>query len=76
MTALSGVFAPLAGLLDFLRVALGGLAVGLALGWLAAQIIARIDDPLIEVTLTTVLAYGAYLAAESFHTLSLRHSRK
>jgi len=67
MAALSGVFHPLLGLLDFLRVALGGLAVGLALGWLVAQIITYIDDPLIEVTLTTVLAYGAYLAAEWFH---------
>jgi len=67
VAALSGMFDPLAGLFDFLRVALGGLAMGLMLGWLVSQIIARIDDPLIEVTLTTVLAYGAYLAAERLH---------
>lgn len=67
MAALSGMFDPVAGVVDFLRVALGGLAVGLVLGWLAAQIIAYIDDPPIEVTLTTILAYGVYLVAERLH---------
>ena len=43
---------------------MGGLAVGLILGWLIAGLIARIDDYLIETTLTTVLAYGAYLVAD------------
>jgi len=65
--ALTGLFDPVAGVLDFLLVSLGGLAIGVALGWLVAQIIERIDDPLIEVTLTTVLAFGAYLVAEHFH---------
>jgi CPA1 family monovalent cation:H+ antiporter len=64
---LSGVFDPLAGLFDFAQVALGGLAVGVALGWLAAQLIARVDDPLIVTSLTTLLAYGAYLVAERLH---------
>jgi len=63
----SGIFDPVAGLFDFFRVALGGMAVGLALGWLAAQLIARIDDRLIVTTMTTLLAYGAYLAAERLH---------
>jgi CPA1 family monovalent cation:H+ antiporter len=63
----SGIFDPVAGLFDFFRVALGGMAVGLALGWLAAQLIARIDDRLIVTTLTTLLAYGAYVAAERLH---------
>lgn len=65
--ALSGVFNPLTSLFDFLRVSVGGLTVGLVLGWLTAQIIARIDDRLIETTLTTPLAYGAYLVAEQLH---------
>ena len=64
---LSGVFDPVAGLFDFLQVALGGMAIGLALGWLAARLIARIDDRLIVTTLTTLLAYGAYLSAERLH---------
>jgi len=67
VAAMTGLFDPVAGVLDFLLVSLGGLAIGVALGWLVAQIIDRIDDPLIEVTLTTVLAFGAYLVAEHFH---------
>ena len=51
-------------LLEFIRVAGGGLAVGLVLGWLISQVISRIDDHLIEITLTSVLAYGSYLIGE------------
>lgn len=65
--ALTGAFDPLGGLFDFLRVALGGMATGVALGWLAAQLMARVDDRLIVSTLTTLLAYSSYLVAEQFH---------
>ena len=65
--AVSGVFDPVDGLFDFLEVAVGGMAVGLILGWLTAQVIARLDDRLISATLTTALAYGAYLLAERMH---------
>jgi CPA1 family monovalent cation:H+ antiporter len=54
-------------LFDFVRVAAGGIAVGFALGWLVAQLIARVDDYLIETTLTTVLAFGAYIVSERLH---------
>jgi CPA1 family monovalent cation:H+ antiporter len=64
---LSGVFDPLAGLFNFLEVALGGMVIGVALGWLAAQLIARIDEPLIVTSLTTLLAYGAYVVGERLH---------
>ncbi len=52
---------------DFIRVSAGGLLVGIGLGWVIAQVIARVDDYLIETMLTTVLAFGAYLVAERFH---------
>jgi CPA1 family monovalent cation:H+ antiporter len=65
--ALTGEFTVLAGLLDFVRVAAGGLAIGIALGSVVAWLIARVDDHLIEITLTTVLTFGAYLVAESLH---------
>ena len=67
VSALTGVIHPVQGVVEFLRVAAGGLAVGFVLGWLIAQLIARIDDYLIETTLTTVLAFGAYLIAERLH---------
>jgi len=57
----------LAATVDFFRVSAGGLLIGVGLGWVIAQIIARVDDYLIETMLTTVLAFGAYLVAERFH---------
>ena len=52
---------------DFVVVVVGGLGVGGLLGWLVARLIAHLDDYLIETTLTTVLAFGAYLMAERLH---------
>jgi CPA1 family monovalent cation:H+ antiporter len=51
-------------IVDFILVAGGGLIIGMLLGWLVSQVIKNIDDPLIETTLTTVLAFGTYLIAE------------
>ena len=52
---------------DFVVVSAGGLSVGALLGWMISRLIARLDDYLIETTLTTVLAFGAYLIAERLH---------
>ncbi len=49
---------------DFVKVSIGGILVGLVLGWLIAQFISRVDNYLIETTLTTILAFGSYLVAE------------
>ena len=65
--ALTGTFSFVQSLADFIRVSIGGVAVGLLLGWVISRLIARIDDYLIEITLTTVLAYGSYLVAEQLH---------
>lgn len=67
VAAVAGTFHPLGSIVNFAKVSFGGLAIGLVLGWLIAQLMARIDDNLIETTLTTLLAYGAYLLAEYFH---------
>ena len=45
----------------------GGLAVGAALGFAFSRATALIDDPLIEMTLSTALAFGSYLLADSLH---------
>jgi len=47
--------------------AFGGLALGAALAWLMWRVHQQIDDHLVEVTLSTVLAYGSYLVAQHFH---------
>jgi CPA1 family monovalent cation:H+ antiporter len=52
---------------DFVRVVAGGIFVGLAVGWLTSRVIAAVDDYLIETTLTTVAAFGSYLAGEQLH---------
>jgi CPA1 family monovalent cation:H+ antiporter len=52
-------------IIEFLRVSLGGLAVGLGLGYIVSYIILKnLDDHLIETTTTVALAFGAYVIAE------------
>jgi len=65
--AITGHFSLIDSLLDFLIVSGGGLGIGLLLGMIFSQITRRIEDPLIETTLTAVLAFGAYLVAEEIH---------
>jgi CPA1 family monovalent cation:H+ antiporter len=66
--ALTGQFNFALSLIDFIRIAGGGLIVGLILAGLVSQLVSRIDDHSIETTLTTVLAFGSYLIAEEvFH---------
>jgi len=54
-------------LLDFVRVVGMGLAIGLAIGYAISKAIQRIEDPMIEITLTTIAAYGSFALAEQFH---------
>ena len=42
----------------------GGLAVGLALGYAASFALRALDDHLIEITLTTIVAFGSFLLGE------------
>jgi CPA1 family monovalent cation:H+ antiporter len=65
--AMAGKFSPFISIRDFVAVAGGGVLVGITLGLLISKTIERIDDPLVETTLTTVLAFGSYLVAEYFH---------
>jgi CPA1 family monovalent cation:H+ antiporter len=62
--AVAGQFNLATSLTNFMWRAAGGLVVGGLLGWIISRLIARVNDHLIETTLTTVLAYGTYLAAE------------
>jgi CPA1 family monovalent cation:H+ antiporter len=65
--ALIGEFNFIDGILSFVLVSGGGIVVGLGLGWVVSRMIAMVNDHLIETTLTTVLAFGAYLVAEQLH---------
>lgn len=46
----------------------GGVVIGLATSAAILLIVGRTDDPLVEITLTTIAAYGSFLVAEHFHT--------
>src|SRR5205807_5092425 len=44
---------------------LGGIAIGLAVGWVVRQVRRRIDDPPVEVALAVLSGYLAYLPASA-----------
>ncbi|MFL6720728.1 MAG: cation:proton antiporter [Sphingomonas sp.] len=45
----------------------GGVAIGLTVSAAILLMAGRTDDPLVEITLTTIAAYGSFLLAEYFH---------
>jgi Na+:H+ antiporter len=65
--ALAGSFELATGVRGFVVVVGGGLLVGLIGGSLVSRLTARIDDHLIEITLTTILTYGTFIVAEIAH---------
>lgn len=62
--AVTGAFSAGEALLDFAWLALGGIAFGVAIGWLFVRIHRRLDDTPTEVMLSIVLPYSAYLLAD------------
>lgn len=44
----------------------GGVIIGLAISGAILLMVGRTDDPLVEITLTTIAAYGSFLLAERF----------
>lgn len=53
--------------LNFISIVGVGLVIGSVVGILATQVIKRLDDAMIEITVTTIAAYGAFMAAEQLH---------
>jgi len=59
------------GILQFFVVFVGGLAVGAVIGYVMVRSIALADDdPLVEVALSTVVAYAAFIAADHYLQVS------
>src|SRR4029453_12179902 len=50
--------------LRFVVGTVGGVTIGLAVGWLLAEARRRIEDPVVEIVLSVVTGYAAYLPAE------------
>ena len=53
--------------LDFVRMVGMGALVGLLLAYAVSRLIQLVDDPMIEITLTMVVAYGSFATAEQLH---------
>ncbi len=62
--AVSGSFVLWEAGLRFVVTAAGGVAVGLLVGWLVAELRRRLDDPVVEIVVSVFTGYAAYLPAE------------
>jgi monovalent cation/hydrogen antiporter len=64
LAVMSGSFSLAQASGQFFIVAIGGILVGLAVGWLAQQFHKRVDDAPIEITVSLLTPFVAYLASE------------
>jgi CPA1 family monovalent cation:H+ antiporter len=64
---LTGTFSLGQASVQFLLVAAGGIAVGLAAGWLATQVQKRLDDPPVQTMFSLLTPYAAYFSGEQLH---------
>jgi monovalent cation/hydrogen antiporter len=65
--AVGGSFSLLDAGVEFVLGAIGGVAIGLAVGWVISEIRRRIDDVPIEVTISLLSGYAGYVPAEAVH---------
>jgi len=54
--------------LEFLYSVIGGIAIGLGVGWLIRQLRRRLDNPPLEITIALLSGYFAYIPAGLAHT--------
>ena len=50
--------------LEFPLVSMGGVLIGVAIGWLAALVQCRLDDPPVQTTISLLTPFAAYMAAD------------
>lgn len=63
----TGSVSPLDVVQEFLFVIIGGVLIGLALGYLSIGLLRQADDPLSSILLTVAIALGAFQAGEFLH---------
>lgn len=63
--ALTGSFSLIAAAGSFVFVSVGGVAIGLIVGWLIVQVEKRLDDPPVEVLISLLGPFAAWLPAEA-----------
>jgi Na+/H+ antiporter len=64
----TGTFLPTASLTQFVVAAVGGVALGLGVGFLARQALRLTDDSLAHTAITLLAPYAAWIAGERTHT--------
>jgi CPA1 family monovalent cation:H+ antiporter len=52
---------------SFFVIAGGGMLVGIVVGYAITRVIHQVDDPMIEIALTTIAAMGSFVLAERIH---------
>jgi CPA1 family monovalent cation:H+ antiporter len=65
VAAVGGTFVLWEAGLDFLLTGAGGILIGLAMGWVIAEIRRRIDDIPVEITMSLLSGYAGYVPAEA-----------
>ena len=63
----AGVYGVGKGIVDFMIVSAGGIAIGSLLGYIFSKITGFFDEYALEVLFSLVLFYSSFLAAEHFH---------
>jgi Na+/H+ antiporter len=64
VAAVEGTFSAGDALIDFVVSAAGGVAIGIAAGWLGTQVIRRQSDAALSIFMTVIVAYSSYILAE------------
>ncbi|MEP7246153.1 MAG: Na+/H+ antiporter [Gammaproteobacteria bacterium] len=65
--AVTGTFSAVDALGSFLLLALGGAAVGAAVGWLWLVVVRRLQDEYLAIAASMLVGWAAYLLAETLH---------
>ncbi len=66
--ALTGVFSGWELVGDFVLIALGGVAIGIVMGWLTSQLQERLHDPMLELALSLTTPFATYWLCEAVET--------
>lgn len=67
LTVAGGTFVLSDALGGFVSAAVGGIAIGLVVGFAASELLKRLDDPPVEVLISLVIPFAAYLPADRLH---------
>jgi CPA1 family monovalent cation:H+ antiporter len=62
--AAGGVFSPTTAVVTFTAAMLGGCVIGVTVGWVIAHIRARLEDTPVEMTISLLTPYAAFLPAD------------